>query len=118
MANADCLTLNQCKEKYIKHIKNTRTAKDKKTFENILDKLFNRDELKDETESPQFSSEAFSEAVKNTVMEYANSKDTAIEVLKEFSRYVSEKTETDVAGIEWPPIPVSSSFERMMFIAK
>jgi len=61
-------------------------------------------------------SEYLQENIRNSVQAYTRNKDAAIEVYKMFVRFLEEK---DVAvDIVFPPISVSSSFERQMFIAK
>ena len=112
------LSLDECVNKFIHSRSKCPTAKDRKTAENLLNKLLEHKYLKDKRDSTTFDPDYYYWAVKETVSSYSNSKDTAISILKSFSQIVSEQTNTDVSGIRWPEIPVSSSFERLMFIAK
>lgn len=52
----------------------------------------------------------------NSVQKIKRNKDAAIEVYKLFCEFLRSKGIS--AEVEFPPIPVSNSFERLMFIAK
>lgn len=55
--------------------------------------------------------------IRSCVQAYASTKDTAIELFKDLVLYL-EAESVDVPQIDFPPIPVSNTFERLMFIAK
>ena len=55
--------------------------------------------------------------IRSCVQAYASTKDTAIELFKDLVLYL-EAEGVDVPQIDFPPIPVSNTFERLMFIAK
>lgn len=55
--------------------------------------------------------------VRSCVQAYASTKDTAIELFKDFVQFL-EANDIGVPEIAFPPIPVSNTFERLMFIAK
>ena len=55
--------------------------------------------------------------IKDCVQKYTSTKDTAIELFKDLVAYL-EKKGVDIPEIKWPPVPVSNTFERLMFIAK
>ena len=55
--------------------------------------------------------------IKSCVQAYTSTKDTAIELFKDLVRYL-EAEGVCVPQINFPPIPVSNTFERLMFIAK
>lgn len=60
--------------------------------------------------------EYLDENIKNCVMAYTRNKDTAIRIFKCFIGYLRDKGIN--ADVHFPAIPISSSFERQMFIAK
>ena len=64
-----------------------------------------------------WESEYLSYTIKNSVMAYSSNKDTAIALYKDFVDYL-KKNGVSVPVIEFPPIPVANTFERLMFIAK
>ena len=55
--------------------------------------------------------------IKECVQKYTSTKDTAIELFKDLVTYLENKG-VDIPEIKWPPVPVSNTFERLMFIAK
>ena len=55
--------------------------------------------------------------IKSCVQAYMGSKDTAIELFKDFVSFLKGKG-VDVPPVLFPPVPVSNTFERLMFIAK
>ena len=61
--------------------------------------------------------EYLQENIMNCVLAYSRHKDTAIALFKDFVAYYERKTGTEVK-VTFPPISVSNSFERQMFIAK
>lgn len=56
-------------------------------------------------------------AVMQTVKSYLSSKETAIDLMKRFTAYVERNTGHQFI-VNYPPIPINSSFERLMFISK
>ena len=61
--------------------------------------------------------ENLNESIPDSVKVYSNNKDNAIALYKDFVNYLKRKG-VDVPYISFPEIPVSNSFERLMFIAK
>ena len=55
--------------------------------------------------------------IKSCVQAYTSNKDTAIELFKDFVSFLEGKG-VDVPQVSFPPVPVSNTFERLMFIAK
>ena len=55
--------------------------------------------------------------IKSCVQAYASTKDTAIELFKDLVSYLKAEG-VDVPQVDFPPIPVSNTFERLMFTAK
>ena len=55
--------------------------------------------------------------IRSCVQAYASTKDTAIELFKDLVSYL-EAQGVAVPEVNFPPIPVSNTFERLMFIAK
>ena len=62
-------------------------------------------------------SEYLPDNIEASVTAYRSNKDTAIALYKDLVFFLKRKG-IDVPDIPFPPIPVSSSFERLMFIAK
>ncbi len=60
--------------------------------------------------------EYFNFNFRNSVQNYKRNKDNAIKVYKQFLEFLKAKGIS--ADVTFPPIPVSNSFERLMFIAK
>ena len=60
--------------------------------------------------------EYFEYNFRNSVQNYKRNKDNAIKVYKQFLEFLKPKG--IVVDVTFPPIPVSNSFERLMFIAK
>ena len=50
-------------------------------------------------------------------MTYSSNKDTAISLYRDLILFLAEKG-VAVPPIAFPPIPISNTFERLMFIAK
>ena len=55
--------------------------------------------------------------IRSCVQRYSSNKDTAILLFKDLAAYLTERG-VNVPEIHWPPIPVSNTFERLMFMAK
>ena len=67
---------------------------------------------------PGFSeSEYLPDNIEASVTIYSSNKDTAIAMYKDLVAFLKSKG-VDVPDVSFPPIPVSNSFERLMFIAK
>ena len=56
------------------------------------------------------------ENIRDSVLGYTRSKDSAIDIYKKFADFLNSKGYA--VKIEFPPIRVSNTFERLMFIAK
>ena len=54
--------------------------------------------------------------IRNSVQGYTRDKDAAIRVYKSFLDFLKEKGIS--SDVQFPPIPISNSFERLMYIAK
>lgn len=67
--------------------------------------------------SSYFNEKAYVYSVKEAVLAYSSKKDSAITIFKLLTAFI-ERTLGIAISIEYPPIPVSNSFERLMFIAK
>ncbi|MDI9475597.1 MAG: hypothetical protein WBJ17_02680 [Natronincolaceae bacterium] len=61
--------------------------------------------------------EELAAGIKDSVSAYRSNKDSAIDIYKKYVKFLYDKYNINV-GIEFPPIPVSITFERIMFIAK
>ena len=59
-----------------------------------------------------WESEYLPSNIRNSVMTYSSNKDTAISLYRDLIEFLAEK------GVAVPPIPISNTFERLMFIAK
>lgn len=57
------------------------------------------------------------ECIRKSVKKYSSNKDNAILLYKDLVSYLQGEG-VDVPYIEFPPVPVSNTFERLMFIAK
>lgn len=59
-------------------------------------------------------------AIAETVKGYKKSKDSAIQIFKEYVKYVNQDVDRYSLNlnVSFPPIPVSNKFERLMYIAK
>ena len=67
---------------------------------------------------PGFSESEYLPAnIKASVSAYSSNKDTAIAMYRDLVAFLKRKN-IDVPDVSFPPIPVSSSFERLIFIAK
>lgn len=56
-------------------------------------------------------------SIKSSVKAYSSNKDMAIALYKDFVLYLDEQG-VKIPAIDFPPVPVSVTFERLMFIAK
>ncbi len=63
-----------------------------------------------------FDEDMYSDTVRDTIRSYTRNKDSLIATYKEFDGFLRERGLNAV--VEYPPIPVSNTFERLMFIAK
>ena len=63
------------------------------------------------------NSEYLAANIKDSVRAYSRNKDVAIHIYKDFLKFVKEKSGIEIA-VEFPPISISNTFERLMFIAK
>ena len=61
--------------------------------------------------------DVYGRAVMQTVKGYTSSKESAISIFKELTAYIKNRKDV-VFHVEYPPIPLNSTFERLMFIAK
>ena len=64
-----------------------------------------------------WESEYLPSNIRNSVMAYSSNKDTAISLYRDLIVFLAEKG-VAVPPIAFPPIPISNTFERLMFIAK
>ena len=56
--------------------------------------------------------------IRECVMAYTSTKDTAIELFKDLVSFLNDEKGITIPEIKWPPVPISNTFERLMFIAK
>lgn len=82
------------------------------TVKNLLQLLVLKYDKEDELDSDKMDY-----AVRETVISYSSSKTSAVEILKKFLLFLKEKYGFD-PEIAFPPIDISNSFERLMYIAK
>lgn len=64
-----------------------------------------------------FDTEAYKQTLKDYVTGYKRNKDALITVYKDFNHHLNDKYGFNIE-IDYPPIPTSNVFERLMFIAK
>ena len=64
-----------------------------------------------------WESEYLPSNIRNSVMAYSSNKDTAIALYRDLTAFLAENG-VAVPPITFPPIPISNTFERLMFIAK
>jgi hypothetical protein len=67
--------------------------------------------------SGEFMADDIIQSIKESVKMYKSNKDSAIDIYKRYIKFLEDKYGIRV-DIDFPPIPVSISFERIMFIAK
>ena len=63
-----------------------------------------------------YESDFLPQAIKDSVRGYPRNKDIAIKIYKKLCKFLADKAVEVV--VDFPPISVSNSFERLMFIAK
>jgi len=85
--------------------------------ENAEDKKSFVDRLGGSYYSENVDASVFAAAVKETVTGYSSNKDSAIDIFKRLEKYIEKEMKCKI-GTKFPDIPVSNSFERLMFIAK
>lgn len=61
--------------------------------------------------------DGYEDAIRTTVRSYTNNKESAIILFKRFDAYLKHQTGTEF-HIHYPPIPLNSTFERLMYISK
>lgn len=79
-------------------------------FRKKIDRLL--DAYHDDTGSYEYEAEAYAETTKNVVLSYSSNKDSLIAVYKAFNEHISEKYGIEIT-IDYPPIPISNSFEQV-----
>ena len=62
-------------------------------------------------------SEYLPSTIRECVIQYTNTKDNVIVLFKDFVQFLSDNG-VAVPEIQFPPVPVSNTFERLIFIAK
>lgn len=67
--------------------------------------------------SYDYDASVYARTIEDIVKGCKNNKDTFIAVYKEYNDFLKKKYNIEIC-IEYPPIPVSNTFERLMFIAK
>lgn len=105
--------------------KNKYRGFDQKTVRNLLlgndEKIAvfwtESEDIHTSTVFDQFEKDVYREAIKLSVSKYVSNKDSAISIFKRLTEYV-EKEMGCTIPIEYPPIPVSNTLERLLFIAK
>jgi hypothetical protein len=95
--------------------KNNYSGYNKKTVENLMlgDKEYSLIKINGLGE---LKAEELKESIKLSVKLYTRNKDSAIEIYKKYLNFLN--TKKFHVDITFPPIPVSITFERIMFIAK
>lgn len=63
------------------------------------------------------NSEYLAYNIKSSVRAYSRNKDIAIHIYKDFLEFLKEKSGVEIS-VNFPPISISNTFERLMFIAK
>lgn len=114
------LTVSFTRKKFLKYkpatVKNLLIKKnsDNNTFSNtsfmyhLIQECGNRNTVDEDV---------YGRAVMQTVKGYTSSKESAISIFKELTAYIKNRKDI-VFHVEYPPIPLNSTFERLMFIAK
>ena len=90
-------------------------TKKESDFKNKIDLLY--EEYYSLMGSYVYDPAIYAEATKNVVCAYEHNKDNLISVYFEYNKLLIKKYKLDIA-IEYPPIPVMNTYERLMFIAK
>ncbi len=83
----------------------------KETFWLLISDIKTREKLNED------DIELYRKSVKNSVTAYSSNKDSAINIFKKLTVYVEKEMKCSIP-IQYPPIPVSNTFERLMFMAK
>ena len=65
----------------------------------------------------EIADDAIKMSIKESVKAYPNNKDSAIDIYKRFVAFLVRNHDVEI-NITFPPVPVSITFERIMFIAK
>lgn len=114
------LTVSFTRKKFLKYkpatVKNLLIKKnsDNNTFSNtsfmyhLIQECGNRNTVDEDV---------YGRVVMQTVKGYTSSKESAISIFKELTAYIKNRKDV-VFHVEYPPIPLNSTFERLMFIAK
>ena len=89
--------------------------KDEKDYKKKIRDLI--EECNSVSGSYDFDKASYIQTLKDYVTSYRRNKDSLIAVYKEFNQHLNDKYGLDIE-IEYPPIPTSNVFERLMFIAK
>lgn len=115
------MTIHEIVLKFISK-KNNYRGFDKSTVSNLL--LGNSksvstfiEEMGDFFEAEAIDNEIYVHAVRETVKSYTSNKQSAISIFKMLTEYI-EKELCCKIQIDFPPIPISNTFERLMFISK
>ena len=105
-----------------KYIEEFKRSKKYSSYADLMEALFGEDkDLKcrfknqREYENPDYLEESFRNSVLSVEGNRAN-KDIAIQIYRDFYDFLKKKGIS--AKVTFPPIPVSNSFERHMFVAK
>ena len=93
-----------------------RISSDKKAVENLL-KGNSTSSLLSIYGNEEFAPDAFACSIAESVKAYSSVKDSAINIYKIFVSYIESKMNVKI-DICFPPIPISNTFERLMFISK
>ncbi len=64
-----------------------------------------------------YTAEIYRLAVRDAVISYVSTKDSAIDIFRMLTEYIEKEMQCKIP-IEYPPIPVSNTFERLMYISK
>lgn len=93
------------------------SLRNRKALQKTARKLLTGDRAWDLPRQPGYEeSEYLADNIKSSVKAAPRGKDTAIEVYREFVSFLQKKGVG--VSVSFPPIPIESSFERQMFIAK
>ena len=89
--------------------------RNEKDFKAKIDLVY--DEYYSINGSYDYDPELYTEAIKNVVKKSTSNKDTLIAVYKEYDSFLADKYGLEIST-DYPPIPISNTFERLMYIAK
>lgn len=84
-------------------------------FKKKIDALYEK--YHETTGSYEYDADSYALATQEYVSSLMSNKDTFIAVYKVYNQFLYEKYGLEI-NINYPPIPVSNTFERLMFIAK